>query len=373
MAADASPTQIFNFYYTLINDVISKENSSGIQDVGALLKQFPGKEYQVYVQICRKGGVEPKKKPTIKELANHPSNKVSSWLIKKGFKVYSELQAFLKMKWEIFLTISTEEQLKELGVAPEDTDNLLRFILSESCQTEKKVELPERNQDQKELSSNFVKPEQKLDFEVGESCYTRVLKPGDKDGEDLWVSARITNINKHNSTFDIFVLNAKAHGVPPEAVNVPRSFLKKSTDHVQVAVPEPRAAVVPKYNTGDRIRVVGLRSHTLYNGQCGTIQLHMAKSKRYQVRLDTGDVFAIRNRNISPELVELPKEALEVGIKNIRKAGMTSQAQEDALVELMEKLFRSSPSMDHIKFGEFAAGFFITKQKIISDQGKLSS
>ena len=85
--------------------------------------------------------------------------------------------------------------------------------------------------------------------------------------------------------------------------------------------------------------------------------IFMAKNKRYQVRLDTGDVFAIRNRNISPELVELPKESIEVATKKIRKAGMTDQAHEDALMELLENLFRSSPSMDHIKFEEFAAGF----------------
>ena len=69
---------------------------------------------------------------------------------------------------------------------------------------------------------------------MGENCYTKVLKIGDKDGDEKWVSARVTNINKDNSTFDIFILNAKALGVPPEAVNVPRSFLKKSSDHVQV-------------------------------------------------------------------------------------------------------------------------------------------
>jgi len=370
MEVEASPIQIFCFYYARVMDVISQKNPTGIQDAGALLKQFPGKEYQVYVQICRKCGVQPEKKPSLEELANYPIGEVVSWLNKNGFKKYSMLKGFMTMKWENFLATSTEEQLKKLGVAPQDADVLLRAILSEACETAKEVELPKSKPESKEHASDGNELERKLDFEVGEDCFTRVLKISDTDGEEKWVSARVTNVNKNNNTFDIFVLNAKAHGVPPEAVNVPRSFLKKSSDHVEVAVPEPRNTEVPKYSKGDRIRVVGLRSHTLYNGLCGTILLHMAKNRRYQVRLDTGDVFAIRKRNISPEVVELPKEAIEVATKKIKKAGITGKAEEDALIELMDKLFRSSPSMDHIKFGEFAAGFFIAKQKIMNEQGK---
>jgi len=347
---------------------MSQKNPTGILDVGVLLKKFPGKEYQVYSQICRKCGVEPEKEPNLEDLVNHPSGKVSIYLIKKGFKIYSELQGFIMMQWTNFLAISTEEELWKLGVAPEDTDNLLRSILSEACETAKKVELPESKQAAKISVTDSVEPEHKMDFEVGESCFTRVLD--DKDGEEKWVSAKITTVNKDDNSFDIFVLNAKALGVPPEAVNVPRSFLKKTSDHVQVTVPEPRATDMPKYKTGDRIRVVGLRSHTLYNGLSGIILLHMPKNRRYQVRLDTGDIFAIRERNISSESVNLPKEAIEIAMGKIRKAGITGKAQEDALVELMERLFRCSPVTDHNKFGEFAAGFFIAKQKIMSDQGK---
>jgi len=366
---EASQTQIFNFYYARVLDVIS-QNPTGIEDVGALLKQFPGKEYQVYVQICKKCGVQPLKKATPTALINDLRVKVSNWLIEKGFDKYSQLRVFLTMKWETFLGISTEQQLKELGIAPQDVDNLLRSILSEACETAKKVDLPQSKPGYKAPASKPNESDQKSDFAVGDSCFTRVLKFGDQDGDEKWVSARVTNVNSDSKTFDIYVLNAKALGVPPEAVNVPRSFLKKSSDDVKVAVPESRSTEEPIYKAGDRIRVVGLRSHTLYNGLCGTILLHMAKNRRYQVRLDTGDVFAIRKRNISPEIVELPSEAIEVATKKIREAGITDKAQEDALIELMDKLFRSSPSMDNNKFGEFAAGFFIAKQKIINDQGE---
>jgi len=369
MAVEFSPTQIFNFYYRRLIDVISHKNPSGIQDVGDLLKRFPGKEYQVYVQICKKCGVQPEKQHTSEDLANYSTGKgkVSCWLIKKGFNNYSQLHGFITMKWGNFLAICTAGQLEKLGIAPKDADNLLNSILSEACDTAKEVELPKSEPEHKEPAPDLDKPARKLDFEVGESCFTRVLK-NSQDGEEKWVSARVTNVNNDDNTFDIFVLNAKAHGVPPEAVNVPRSFLKKSSDHVHVAIPEPRSTDVQEYKTDDRVRVVGLRSHTQYNGLCGTILLHMAQNRRYQVRLDTGDVFAIRKRNISPEAVELPKEAIEIATKKIKKAGLTDKAQEKALLELMDKLFRSSPSMDHIKFGEFSAGFFIAKQKILSDQ-----
>jgi len=368
--AEASATQIFNFYYTRLLGVISQKNPTGIQDVGALLKQFPGKEYQVYVQICRKLGVQPEKEASPEELANNSTGKISSWLIENGYKKYADLQGFMAMKWGNFLAISTEEQLKELGVTPQDSDSLLRSILSEVCETAKEVELPKTKSEVKEPTSDPEELEQKFDFKVGEICFTRVLKIGNKDGKEKWVSARVTNINKNNNTFDVFVINAKAHGVPPEAVNVPRGFLKKSSDYVREAVLAPQGVIVPKYQAGDRVRVVGLRSHTLYNGLSGTILLYIASERRYQVRLDTSDLFAIRERNISPDLAELPKEAIEIAKKKVRKAGITDQAQQDALVQLMDKLFRRSPVMDHSKFGEFAAGYFIAKQKIMSDQGK---
>jgi len=370
MAAEASPTQIFNFYYARVIDVISQKNPTGIQDVGDLLKRFPGKEYQVYVQICKKCGVHPEEKHSSEDLANFSSGKgkVSNWLIKKGYNNYAQLHGFVTMKWGTFLSISTTKQLEKLGIATVDADNLLRSILSEVCETAKEVDLPISKPERKEAASESDEPARKLDFEVGETCFTRVLKYSNKDGKEKWVSARVTNVNQEDNTFDIFVINAKAHGVPPEAVNVPRSFLKKSSDHVEVSIPEPRSADVYKYKTDDRVRVVGLRSHTQYNGLCGTILL--VRNGRYQVRLDTGDVFAVRKRNISPEDAELPKEAIEVAIEKIKTAGIADKAQEDALIELMDRLFRSSPSMDHIKFGEFAAGFFIAKQKILSEQGK---
>jgi len=375
MAAEATQSAVFQFYYTRIKEVISKKNSTGIQDPGALLKQFPGKEYMVYTQICKRVGVEPQKQPTTEEILRgrcppaESVGKVPKWLTKHGYKSYAERPECSTMSWESLVSIRTEEQLKELGVLAEHRSDLLRLIALEIRENVKETVVPESKPDRGIPASRPNEHETKCDFKVGDSCYTRVLKASDNVGEETWVNARITNVYEESNTFDIFVYNAKAHGVPPDAVNVPRSFLKKSTDQVMVAVPEPRNNDLSKFNVGDRIRVVGLRSHTLYNGLSGTVLDHMVKQRRYQVRLDTGDVFAIRRRNITGEMVEVPSEAIEVAKKKIREAGIVSQEKENTLVELMGKLFRSTPNMeDHRKFGEFAAGYFIAKEKILSDK-----
>merc|ERR1712173_290205 len=119
------------------------------------------------------------------------------------------------------------------------------------------------------------------------------------------------NAGADEVTYDIFVYNSKAHGVPPEAVNVPRAMLKKGTEKVQVAVPDAkaRAAKRPQFQQGDRVGVFGLRSHTSYNGLCGTVLLYVPSERRYQVRLDTNDVIAIKQRNVAPEHGEAPKDA----------------------------------------------------------------
>jgi len=366
MAVDSSVSKIFHFYYTRTMDVLTKHNPSGIQNIGSLLRQFPGKEHVVYSQICKNCGIKPEKKPTLDEIETwlrlrlNGNKKVSSWLIGKGFNIYAEQLQFKTMSWESFLSISTEKQLKELLVEAEHIHPLLTAICLETSGTEKVI-------DKQSHKPKPNKPVKKPDFDIGENCFTKVLRYSEKkEQEEIWLNAKVTNFNEENSTYDILVYNAEAHGVPPEAVHVPRNYLKKSTD--QVVLAEPRRPLLPKYHPGDRVRVIGLRSHPLYNGLCGTIQHHMAKERRYQVQLDTGDVFAIRSRNISPEVVELPIEAVEAGKKKLKEVGKESQADEASFSLLLEDLYRSSPDTDHVKIGEFAAGYYIAKQKILSSK-----
>merc|ERR1712130_264723 len=112
-------------------------------------------------------------------------------------------------------------------------------------------------------------------------------------------------------TYDIFVYNSKAHGVPPEAVNVP-------------------------------------------------------SERRYQVRLDTNDVIAIKQRNVAPEHGDAPKDSSSEAAKKKKSKG-GSKADEDALSELMTKLMQDIPEADPGKLGEFAAGYLLAKQKLNTD------
>lgn len=216
-----------------------------------------------------------------------------------------------------------------------------------------------------ESASNKDNEEKKGDFEVGESCYTKMIK-GEQE-EEVWLNARITHVNDNN-TFDIFVIDAKAHGVPPEAVNVPRVMLKKSSETVQTAVPErKKTGGRPQIQPGTRIRVFGLRSHTTYNGMSGSALLYMPAERRYQVRLDSGDVIAIKQRNVELEKVqEVSSEDLEaakqVTLKKLREAGNVTPAEEAALSDLLLKLIGDSSKVDPVKLGEFAAGFLLAKE-----------
>merc|ERR1719177_27504 len=78
-------------------------------------------------------------------------------------------------------------------------------------------------------------------------------------------------------------------------------MLKKISETVEVAVPQPKKkAKRRQFQAGDRVKVSGLRSHKTYNGLCGTVLLYVASERRYQVRLDTNDVIAIKQRNVGP-------------------------------------------------------------------------
>lgn len=140
-------------------------------------------------------------------------------------------------------------------------------------------------------------PVKKGDFDIGEDCYAKAI------GTDRWLNARVTHVNDDN-TYDIFVYSAKAHGVAQEAVNVQREFLKKKSEQVNLAQPLdtlPAKDKRPKFQTGDRVKAFGLRSHTTYNGLCGVVLLYVPSERRYQVRLDTNDVIAIKERNVMGE------------------------------------------------------------------------
>jgi len=366
--AEPTPGQIFQFYETLLTEVLTKHNPAGLNTISVLLKQFPGKEHQVYAQICKKCGVRPRGPPTHEDFIDGvpkvlakptvPDGRVSKWLSEKDFDRYAQMHQFVTMSWEDLMGISSKGKLIELGVIPKHAQSLLLAILQEAT-------LQETLPDDK-LSSG--KQEHKSDFEVGENCFTKVLE--NDQGSEKWLNARITEVNADN-TFDIFVYNSKAHGVPPEAVNVPRNMLKKSTEKVKVAVPDPkkRATKRPQFQHGDRVRVFGLRSHTSYNNLCGTVLLYVPNERRYQVRLDTNDVIAIKQRNVAAEdSGPQTSAAIESGKKKLKKEG-GSKDDENSLTDLMIKLMNDNPNADPGKLGEFAAGYILAKQKLLKSEG----
>jgi len=361
MSGPLTSNQIFEFYSNLLKEVLTKHNPAGLNTIETLLKRFPGKEHQVYSQICKKCGVKPRGPPTPEDFVNgipktlpkpvSSDGKVSQWLMENKYEKYAYQHQFATMDWEKFVSISSKGRLIELGVIPKHAQPLLEAILRVSGQAKEQPRVKSEN-------------EQKADFEIGENCYTKVVMPDDSGGEK-WLNARVTEINADN-TFDIFVYNSKAHGVPPEAVNVPRNMLKKSSEDVKVAVPnlKQRSSKRPQFHNGDRVRVFGLRSHTTYNNLCGTVLLYVPGERRYQVRLDTNDVIAIKQRNVMAEDSNSHQEAaIETGKKKLRKGGGTKN-DEDILSELMTKLMKDNPDADPGKLGEFAAGYVLAKQKL---------
>merc|ERR1719189_615582 len=167
-------------------------------------------------------------------------------------------------------------------------------------------------------------------------------------GGEKWLMAKVTHVNDDN-TFDIFVYNASTYGVPPDAVNVPRKMLKKSTENVEVAIPDPKrkAGKRPQFQQGNRIRVFGLRSHKSYNGLCGTVLLYVPTERRYQVRLDTNDVIAIKQRNVGTiEHDNGTESAMATEIKNHSCSGAVEKTDEVRLSELMAKLMQDNPETD---------------------------
>jgi len=370
MSANVNPNMVYEYYLTKIQTLYCQHSLSNIQSVEPLLKQFPGKEYLVYLQICKKCGVEPEQKHTAEDIAAQgmPSDerKVSAWLSEKGYTNYSELPQFRAMKWEIFKTISKGEQLRVQGVQFEDIVDLLSLIRLEA---EPKEWVTVNAVDEPPAESSPV-PES--DFKIGDECYTKVFKAGEKDVEEGWLKAKVVRINKDN-TFDIYVHNATAHGVPPEAVNVPRNFLKKSVENAKLTPPAPVKRPHPdssKFSRGDRVWVCGLRSHQSYNGLGGTIVIF--HEKRFQVELDNGELFAIRAENLFSWDVEVPRESVEAGVSRMKNAGYATAKDEETLEDLITRLMRydTSRSTDHVKLGQFAAGYLIAQRRFLNKDGE---
>jgi len=359
--AQPSPKQMFEFYKARITEVLNKHNPNGLKTVDTLLKQFPGKEYQVYKQICKMCKVEPEPpatpaemlpKPSQAEVVKNQGGEVSRWLRNHGFDSYSKLPQFQLMAMKDFMAIDTKGKLIDVGVIPKHSEILLNEILKDPYERSPKVP-------QLEI------PAPKADFEIGENCYTKMMLVNSKGGEK-WLNARVTNVNNDN-TFDICVHNAAHYGVPPDAVNVPRKMLKKSTENVEIAIPDPKrkASKRPQFQQGDRVRVSGLRSHESYNGLCGTVLLYVPTERRYQVRLDTNDVIAIKQRNVgavekgADQASHLP---LNPGMKNLKRIN-NEQGDDAVLSALMLKLMQDNPDTDAGKLGEFAAGYLLSKKK----------
>jgi len=294
-------TPAFRAYKKRLTEILTKHNPEKLNTVDYLLKQFPNKEHQVYIQICKKCGVQPKPPPDEDE--------------------YRALEA------------------ERFG----------------------KAQPPPQQYEAKNNGSDD-------DFTVGENCYTKVLS---RRGDERWLNARITHVNGDN-TYDIFVYQSAAHGVAPEAVNVKREFLKKLTEQVTVAQPPKKEH--PRFEQGDRVRVFGLRSHTSYNGLCGTVILYVPSERRYQVRLDTKDVIAIKQRNVCPENEQAPggggpgwnpkNVKMSSGSKPKSSKKTNDDIDEQSLSQLMAKMLAENPDTDPAKLGEFAAGYLRAKKKI---------
>jgi len=361
-----SPEQIFEFYKVRLTEVLAKHNPSGVKTLDSLLKQFPGKEHQVYMQICKRFNVEPLPPPTAADFAKPEpqeqvlvsDGEVSKWLRANGFDMYASNHQFQTLSMENFLTITNKYRLVDFGVAPQHAQSLLDDIARAAF----------------DEANKMAEPVFKPDFEVGESCFTKMMPVNSKGGEK-WLNAKITHVNKDN-TFDILVINAKSYGVPPEAVNVPRNMLKKSTEDVEIAIPNSkRKTKRPQFQQGNRVRVSGLRSHTTYNGLCGTVLLYVPSERRYKVRLDTNDVIAIKQRNVGPtgkgedsSLVT----PLDYGKRNPKRTGMEN-GDETVLSALMLKLMADNPEADAGKLGEFAAEYLLQKKKLFSSVDALPS
>jgi len=360
MSSDLTPEQIFAFYHTRLTEVLTRYNPAGLKTIETLLRQFPEKEHQVYTQICKKCRVEPVERPTLNDFENGVvkplrikprDERVERWITDNGFGSYVNINQFSTMTLQDFFAISSKGRLIELGVLPKNAALILDAILKE------------RGDDGKQ-DKPLEPPPFKSDFEVGENCFTKIVMQSNKGGEK-WLNARVTNVNDDNS-FDIFVYNSKSFNVPPEAVNVPRDMLKKISETVEVAVPQPKKkAKRPQFQSGDRIRVFGLRSHKSYNGLCGTVLLYVQSERRYQVRLDTNDVIAIKQRNVGPiEHDNGTESAMATGTNKPSSSGTVERSDEIRLSELMAKLMQDNPQTDPGKLGEFAAGYLLAKSKI---------
>merc|ERR1719499_2220618 len=125
MSSSLTPAQIFEFYHTRLTEVLSKHNPNGVGTIDVLLKQFPGKEHQVYSQICKKCGVSPVARPTFDDFENNKvkplksnDGKVEAWLNERHFEKYAKKAQFQEMSWEDFISIPTKGSLIELGVLP---------------------------------------------------------------------------------------------------------------------------------------------------------------------------------------------------------------------------------------------------------------
>jgi len=91
-------------------------------------------------------------------------------------------------------------------------------------------------------------------------------------------------------------------------------------------------------------------------------------------------MFAIRPENmiiydqeVSNSVVKEKRrnaEATMAGLKRLKSAGFVSKSEKFALSELVDKLLRNVPDIDGNKIGEFAAGYLIAKQKILSESCK---
>jgi len=359
MSSDPTPAQVFDFYHRRLTEVLTNYNPAGRKTISALLKRFPGKAHDVYIQICKKCGVTPVDRPTldafknsvVKPFSQKPSDEsVTKWLTRNDLQKYANKHQFQAISLGDFFTISSKRKLIELGVLPKDTTILLDAIAKESGEDG--------------LSEKPVALSKPADFDVGENCYTKMVMPSNKGGVK-WLNARVIDVNDDNS-FNIFVYNSKEFNVPAEAVSVPRHMLKKLSENIKVVVPETKRKSIkrPKFKSGDRIRLCGLRSYTAYNGLCGTVLIRVPSERRYQVRLDTNVVIAIKQSKVGPVDPDNDQRPAKLQVKKKHEGVAVNTDEVDVLSALMAKLMQDNPDTDPGKLGEFAAAYLHAKTRM---------
>lgn len=106
---------------------------------------------------------------------------------------------------------------------------------------------------------------------------------------------------------------------------------------------ETRPSTAPEYGLGcgDLVRVMGLTGATHLNGQTGQLVRHDSSSSRWDVRLPSGEIKAIKIANLERKDVKACRAILRPGL-NVRIAGLTGAAHLNDMEARLERFDSSA-------------------------------